>query len=292
MKLEWDKEARAKLKRVPFFLRGMVQGKVEEYVAELGKTVVTAGDVDAARQRLMPGGPSSADEGGTIPDEALQSLLDRAETDVEQLEHHTRFYHVRPCAGATGCPLTVVDSRALADRLAAVMEARDVAGRKAAALKGPILSHQRFKVSVAGCPNGCPEPHIKDFGIIGRARVVVGPGECTGCQRCVRACPDAAIAVADKQPVIDRDRCLDCGRCAQVCPTEALVIEATGYSVLVGGKLGRHPQLAREWIPWTDEAGVERAFEAALDLWLSEDGHGERLGAILERVGWEALINE
>lgn len=292
MKLEWDKQAQAKLKRVPFFLRGMVRGKVEEHVAELGKAVVTAGDVDAARQRLMPGGPPSANDNGTIPTEALQQLLDRAETDVAELEHRTRFYHIRPCAGATGCPLTVVDSRALADRLAAVMEARDVTTRKSATLKGPVLSHQRFKVSVAGCPNGCTEPQIKDFGIIGRARVIVGAGDCNGCQRCVRDCPDDAIAVADKQPVIDRELCLDCGRCAQVCPTGALVIEATGYSVLVGGKLGRRPQLARQWLSWTDEAGVERAFDAALDLWLSEDGRGERLGAILARVGWEALVGK
>ena len=47
---------------------------------------------------------------------------------------------------------------------------------------------------------------------------------CTGCSKCVKACPFAVITVVDKKAQIG-DGCTACGACVQVCPEEAITIE-------------------------------------------------------------------
>ena len=47
--------------------------------------------------------------------------------------------------------------------------------------------------------------------------VVIVAGGCTGCDRCVAACPVGAIAVSDGTARI-AEVCKGCGRCVAVCP--------------------------------------------------------------------------
>jgi electron transfer flavoprotein alpha subunit len=47
---------------------------------------------------------------------------------------------------------------------------------------------------------------------------------CSGCQKCVKACPFAVITIVDKKAQIG-DGCTMCGACVQVCPEEAITIE-------------------------------------------------------------------
>jgi electron transfer flavoprotein alpha subunit len=46
---------------------------------------------------------------------------------------------------------------------------------------------------------------------------------CSGCQKCVKACPFAVITIVDKKAQIG-DGCTMCGACVQVCPEEAITI--------------------------------------------------------------------
>lgn len=63
-----------------------------------------------------------------------------------------------------------------------------------------------------------------------------GAGRCSGCGRCVSACPLDLVSLENddprgwgpKRPVIDLDRCLGCGICVQVCERRALQLAARG----------------------------------------------------------------
>ena len=46
---------------------------------------------------------------------------------------------------------------------------------------------------------------------------------CTGCERCIEACPTQALAqVADKAALVYPDRCTYCTLCEDICPTNAI----------------------------------------------------------------------
>jgi pyruvate ferredoxin oxidoreductase delta subunit len=52
-----------------------------------------------------------------------------------------------------------------------------------------------------------------------------GEKPCTGCQSCVRACPEGAVTVEDKHFVVDLDFCKGCALCVAVCPIKGLSME-------------------------------------------------------------------
>jgi len=45
---------------------------------------------------------------------------------------------------------------------------------------------------------------------------------CTGCGKCIKACPMGALNLKDKKAVVDYDRCIGCGVCAVKCDIEAI----------------------------------------------------------------------
>jgi ferredoxin len=51
--------------------------------------------------------------------------------------------------------------------------------------------------------------------------------KCTGCQRCVRACPVEAISGPRSQPHnLDHSKCIKCGACYEVCKFDAIAGDA------------------------------------------------------------------
>jgi dissimilatory sulfite reductase (desulfoviridin) alpha/beta subunit len=148
--------------------------------------------------------------------------------------------------------------------------------------------HHQFRVTLADCPNSCSQPQIKDIGIIGETEVTCDPEACTGCGECVAVCEESAVALEDDRLVkIDYGSCVRCGACALVCPTGALKAGRGGYRVLVGGKLGRHPQLARELSRSLDADQVLVLVSRIVDVYKAHARKGERLGAVVNKLGWE-----
>ncbi|MCO5386641.1 4Fe-4S dicluster domain-containing protein [Desulfosporosinus sp.] len=109
---------------------------------------------------------------------------------------------------------------------------------------GQVLHHHIPKICIAGCPNGCSQPDIKDFGISGYVTPQITEAPCTECNACVRSCLEGAITLEQNGIVIDNNRCLSCGNCQSVCPSGTLTKGESGWNLRIGGRVGRHPRFA------------------------------------------------
>jgi dissimilatory sulfite reductase (desulfoviridin) alpha/beta subunit len=185
-------------------------------------------------------------------------------------------------AGQGGCPMAVVDAKAIADKMAAVLA--EYKSHLDDRLAGPLKFHSRFCAAATGCPNACAQPQIRDFGIIGRARIGFNESLCSGCGMCEQACKEGAIVMADGTPKIDASHCIGCCDCVRSCQSDALSITSRRYEVIVGGKLGRHPQLAESLGEYEAIEEVGECLRRTIQLLLHEGREGERLGMLLKRL--------
>lgn len=199
-----------------------------------------------------------------------------------------KTYEVRVC-NLPRCPRSFFDVSPVAKRMVDIIEKSRVPESVVSRVNGPILKHHRLNVSISGCPNSCSQPQIADFGVQGRARPVVGLGECNGCGACVSACTERAVSVSGNEPAFDTTRCIDCGDCVKVCPTEAIVTGEYGFSVLVGGKLGRHPQLARTLFDFANEQTLLAAFKIVCEMFAEKLQPGERFANAVDRIGVQKI---
>jgi len=155
-----------------------------------------------------------------------------------------------------------------------------------AATDGNPKPHQQVRIVLAGCPNACSRPQIADFGLIRAGVPAIDADTCSDCGACAATCPEGAISSREGTHRIDRAKCLYCLRCRGICSEGALTSEKTGYRILVGGRLGRRPMLARE-LPgvYSLQQGLD-LLEACLAFLRRRFEPGIRLGdLVLERPG-------
>jgi len=147
----------------------------------------------------------------------------------------------------------------------------------------PILHHHLPKIGLAGCPNGCSQPDIKDFSISGYVNPLITDAPCLQCEVCVRSCLEGAISLQPKGISIDKDRCLSCGNCQRVCPSGTLTRGESGWILRLGGRVGRHPRFATfiGKVSTIDEV-VQWVYKTILDYMENSEAQ-ERLTHFLER---------
>ena len=107
--------------------------------------------------------------------------------------------------------------------------------------------------------------------------------------KCIEVCKEDAIIIEKAIPQIDYTRCVRCGDCAAVCPTGTICVGRRGYRILVGGKLGRHPQLGLELTALAEDELVLSHLEKVIEFYFSESKNGERLGNIISRIGFKTF---
>lgn len=260
--MEWTAEADDAIKKVPFFVRKRVRRRVETEASAEGKRRITLAEVEATRKRYL-----------------------------NNMASEIKGYRLDACFSGGGCPNRACDSGELVRRLENLFRQADLLTLLKRRMRGSLKFHHEFTVTVAECPNACSQPQIKDVGIIGAAEPGITDIPCTGCGECVDICREHAIVLEapDGPPKIDMNACLRCGQCAGVCAARNIQTMQTGWRLLLGGKLGRHPQLARELpgIFTTDQ--VIDIVSDCIDFYKTNSRRGERFAALLTPEAFETF---
>ena len=150
---------------------------------------------------------------------------------------------------------------------------------------GRFTKH-KFKMSVAGCPNSCVFPQLRDFGVMAVIRPEILEN-CTGCEVCVKACPVECITInEDKLAVIDYSSCTDCGVCLRCCPLDAVGEKAVGYNIFVGGNVGKFPRFANKIASFVSEEDAMKVLDNTLEFF---DNYPDvvRIGKAIDETGLE-----
>lgn len=199
-------------------------------------------------------------------------------------------YEVEVCFGAEGCPNRAISEDIPSDVLQKILEEKDLLSFLKTVVKGPIRGHHKFRISLSGCPNACSRPQIADLGLIGASRPQINKEKCNRCGVCLRICEESAITAREGRIVIDLEKCLFCGSCIRNCPIGAIYSTKSGYRILVGGKLGRHPRLAQDLGKIFPVSDIPAIVSAIVDYYKKNSTSGERLGTILEKKGLHELL--
>lgn len=203
-----------------------------------------------------------------------QTMSDMATMSTEQLlalAADSPMVELRACQAAeAGCPNALIDVAAWRAEVERWLAASEIAQRLQSRAEGQLIRpHDRLRIVIAGCPNACSQPQIADLAVIGKVRPSFDETACSGCGDCAAACPDRAIVV-DETPVWYSGRCQGCYSCSTACDYDAVIVSRPWGQVLMGGKLGRRPQLAREAAEVHDPRELTAIFGRAVERFLAE----------------------
>jgi anaerobic sulfite reductase subunit C len=180
--------------------------------------------------------------------------------------------------GIVACPGTAICT-------SAIIETKELAAELDRAYFRQQAPH-KFKIGVSGCPNSCSKPIENDVGVMGGVLPAWDKNACISCRLCVSICPVNAIEEKDAAYILDRDKCIYCGLCIKNCPATAWTAEKTGYTLFLGGTLGKRPRLgtrAKVLIGTKEE--LLKHIESAFKFYLAHGNRKERFGHTLDRIG-------
>lgn len=187
--------------------------------------------------------------------------------------------------GIVACPGTAICT-------SAIMETKQLAIELDAAYFRQPAPH-KFKIGVAGCPNSCSKPIENDVGIMGGVLPAWDRNVCISCGLCISICPGSAIEDRGDGLALDEQKCIHCGVCIKNCSTAAWTARRTGYTLFLGGTLGKRPRLGTkvQALIGTKEE-LLRQVESAFRFYLKHGRKKERFGHTLDRVGLERALEE
>ncbi|WP_406660702.1 4Fe-4S binding protein [Methanolobus sp. ZRKC3] len=145
----------------------------------------------------------------------------------------------------------------------------------------------KFKIAVTGCPASCLKVQENDFGIMGTMEPQFLEDNCAMCGLCEEACKVDAITITEGNLYLNRDKCILCGDCISACRKDAMQVADEGFTIFIGGKVGKRPRIGNRVLKTVDEAVVFDALEKTLNYYRENAHEGERLGDVIDRCGLE-----
>lgn len=261
--MKWTLDAEAAVKKVPFFVRKKVRSRIENEAVKAGKKAVSLADVKASQTRFL-----------------------------SNMSSEIKGYQLDTCFGASGCPNRANSGDKLLERIEKLFKEEDLLGFLRKQVKEELKFHHEFRVTHADCPNACSQPQIKDIGIIGASLPVLTDETCTFCEACVDECRENAVTLQaeSSRPDIDYDLCLACGKCIEACPTGSIVADKKGFMVQLGGKLGRHPQLAKELPGIFTEDEVIDIVKDCITFYKENSKQGQRFAEVFTPADFKNFV--
>jgi len=189
-----------------------------------------------------------------------------------------RLRNVTACPGAAECRFGIIETKELGKTLSERYHDTEL----------PI----KIKFFSTGCPNSCAKPHENDVGIMGIEKITINVEECDGCMMCSLTCKEKAITLKNGKALLSPQICVYCGQCIDACPKNLIVSESKEYLILVGGKIGRHPQLG---FPLTSVSTRKELLDMVDRIieWIKlRVEPGERFGSAINRTGMEKFRRE
>ena len=195
-----------------------------------------------------------------------------------------RSRNIVACPGSSVCRFGFLDTEKLAIKLDKKFFGKDVP--------------KKFKIGLAGCLNSCAKPQENDLGFMAQGEPQVDLNLCTSCTLCAKVCEEvcsrggrepAIIMDENKKPFYRKEFCFFEGDCVRVCPANAWKIKRVGYTVFLGGKIGRFPMFGYRIAEFVTEEDVFKITQKAIEIYNKVANKGERLGEAINRIGIEEV---
>ncbi|NTU59375.1 MAG: 4Fe-4S binding protein [Chlorobiaceae bacterium] len=208
-----------------------------------------------------------------------------AEAGIEMGACGPRVRVIVACPGNETCRWGVIDTKEMTREL----DARHFKAE----------TPSKFKLSVTGCSHNCTKANENDIGIRGAIEPRWERESCTDCGLCLSFCPLKAIGREETNDghgfhyAVDEEACINCSICTSLCPTSAWVVGRKGYTVFIGGTMGKVPRFASilKRIVETEEE-VYELVDRAIASYRKHGLKKERFGHTIDRIGLENIMEE
>lgn len=275
---------------------GMIQQRQKEYFAmrlrAIGGdlTIVQLRKIADVADRYGRGGVHLSTRQGVEIHYVHHTNLEKARQELESAgvgmgACGPRVRIVVACPGSATCRWGIIDTKTVA---------RDLDERYFG-----VETPHKFKMAVTGCPHNCAKATENDIGVMGAILPRWEAATCIDCRLCINTCPTKAITRDQGQAsdraryVLDEDKCINCSICTSSCSANAWTTAVTGYSLFIGGTMGKIPRLAtllKRLIP--DKEELYRLIDRSLRYYQQHGRKRERFGHMIDRIGVEKVKEE